>query len=67
MIGAYAHGFGFTGLIFRFVSILGERYTHGHVFDFYGALKRDPTRLHVLGDGDRRSPISTSATASTRS
>ena len=51
MIGAYAHGYGFTGLIFRFVSILGERYTHGHVFDFYRALKRDPTRLRVLGDG----------------
>ncbi len=51
MIGAYAHGFGFTGLIFRFVSILGERYTHGHVFDFYRALKKDPTRLLVLGDG----------------
>jgi UDP-glucose 4-epimerase len=51
MIGAYAHGFGFTGLVFRFVSILGERYTHGHVFDFYCALKRDPTRLRVLGDG----------------
>ena len=33
---------GFTGLVFRFVSILGERYTHGHVFDFYCALKRDP-------------------------
>jgi UDP-glucose 4-epimerase len=51
MISAYAHGFGFTGLSFRFVSILGERYTHGHVFDFYCALKRDPTRLRVLGDG----------------
>jgi UDP-glucose 4-epimerase len=51
MIGAYAHGFGFTGVIFRFVSILGERYTHGHVFDFYCALKRDPSRLRVLGDG----------------
>ncbi len=51
MIGAYAHGFGFTALVFRFVSILGERYTHGHVFDFYRALKRDPTRLRVLGDG----------------
>ena len=51
MIGAYAHGYGFTGLIFRFVSILGERYTHGHVFDFYRALKADPTRLRVLGDG----------------
>jgi UDP-glucose 4-epimerase len=51
MIGAYAHGYGFTGLVFRFVSILGERYTHGHVVDFYRALKRDPTRLKVLGDG----------------
>lgn len=51
MISAYAHGYGFTGLIFRFVSLLGERYTHGHVFDFYRALKRDPHHLRVLGDG----------------
>ena len=51
LIEAYGAGYGFTGLIFRFVSILGERYTHGHVFDFYRALKRDPTRLRVLGDG----------------
>jgi UDP-glucose 4-epimerase len=51
MIGAYAHGYGFTGLVFRFVSILGERYTHGHVYDFYRALRRDPSRLRVLGDG----------------
>jgi UDP-glucose 4-epimerase len=51
LVEAYATGYGFTGLICRFVSILGERYTHGHVFDFYRALKRDPTRLRVLGDG----------------
>jgi UDP-glucose 4-epimerase len=51
LIAAYAAGFGFTGVIFRFVSILGERYTHGHVFDFFCALKRDPSRLRVLGDG----------------
>jgi UDP-glucose 4-epimerase len=51
LIAAYAAGYGFTGVIFRFVSILGERYTHGHVFDFYRALKRDPARLRVLGDG----------------
>jgi UDP-glucose 4-epimerase len=51
LIAAYATGYGFTGLICRFVSILGERYTHGHVFDFFCALKRDPTRLRVLGDG----------------
>jgi UDP-glucose 4-epimerase len=51
LISAYAHGYGFTGLIFRFVSLLGERYTHGHVFDFYRALKEDPDHLRVLGDG----------------
>jgi UDP-glucose 4-epimerase len=51
LIAAYASGFDFTGVICRFVSVLGERYTHGHVFDFYRALKRDPTYLRVLGDG----------------
>jgi UDP-glucose 4-epimerase len=51
MIGAYAHGFGFTGVVLRFVSILGERYTHGHVYDFYCSLKRETHRLRVLGDG----------------
>jgi UDP-glucose 4-epimerase len=51
LISAYAAGYGFTGVIFRFVSILGERYTHGHVVDFYRALREDPTRLRVLGDG----------------
>ncbi len=54
MIQAYCEGFGFEGYIFRFVSILGERYTHGHVFDFYRQLWQDPTRLRVLGDGNQR-------------
>ena len=40
--------------MFRFVSILGERYTHGHVIDFYRALRADPTTLRVLGDGRQR-------------
>jgi UDP-glucose 4-epimerase len=51
MIAAYCHGFALTGVVYRFVSVLGERYTHGHVIDFYRALKRDPTRLRILGDG----------------
>lgn len=54
LLAAYAEGFGFRVLIFRFVSILGPRYTHGHVFDFYRKLRADPTRLHVLGDGRQR-------------
>ena len=54
LIQAYCEGFGFQGYIFRFVSILGERYTHGHVFDFYSALRTDPHELRILGDGHQR-------------
>ncbi len=54
LIQAYCEGFGFQGYIFRFVSILGERYTHGHVCDFYKKLRADPSRLRVLGDGRQR-------------
>jgi UDP-glucose 4-epimerase len=54
MISAYCEGFGFQAWIFRFVSVLGERYTHGHIFDFYRKLRADPTRLHVLGNGRQR-------------
>jgi UDP-glucose 4-epimerase len=54
LIAAYCGAFGMQGLIFRFVSILGERYTHGHVFDFYKQLLCHPDRLSVLGNGRQR-------------
>jgi UDP-glucose 4-epimerase len=54
LIAAYCTGFGFQGYIFRMVSILGERYTHGHVVDFYRQLRIDASRLRVLGDGGQR-------------
>ncbi len=54
LISAYAHGFGFRAYIFRFVSILGERYTHGHVFDFYAKLLANPHAIEVLGNGKQR-------------
>ena len=54
LIQAYCEGYGYEGYIFRFVSILGERYTHGHVFDFYQQLVEHPERLRVLGDGSQR-------------
>jgi UDP-glucose 4-epimerase len=53
-IQAFCEGFGMRGCIFRFVSILGERYSHGHVFDFYKALRADPTKLRILGNGKQR-------------
>jgi UDP-glucose 4-epimerase len=54
LLSAYAHGYGFRADIFRFVSMLGPRYTHGHVFDFWRKLKQDATRLEVLGDGKQQ-------------
>jgi len=54
LIHSYCEGFGFEGYVFRFVSILGERYTHGHVFDFYKQLMEHPEYLKVLGDGKQR-------------
>jgi len=51
LISSYAEARHVEGLIFRFVSILGERYSHGHVFDFIRALKKDPSTLKILGDG----------------
>jgi UDP-glucose 4-epimerase len=54
LIAAYCTGFGFQGYVFRFVSILGERYTHGHVVDFYAQLLRDSSRIRVLGNGKQR-------------
>ena len=54
MIQAYCEGFGMKAYLFRFVSILGPRYTHGHVIDFYKQLLKHPDRLDVLGDGTQR-------------
>jgi UDP-glucose 4-epimerase len=54
LISAYATGFGMRALIFRFVSILGERYTHGHVFDFFDKLRSNSHSIQVLGNGRQR-------------
>lgn len=54
MIAAYAEGYGIKARIFRFVSILGQCYSHGHIFDFMKQLAKDPNRLYILGDGSQR-------------
>jgi UDP-glucose 4-epimerase len=54
LLSAYCDSFGMQAYIFRFVSILGERYSHGHVFDFYRQLLEHPERLRILGDGSQR-------------
>jgi len=55
LLSSYAEGGQLDeAYLFRFVSILGERYTHGHVFDFYRQLLEHPGHLRVLGDGRQR-------------
>jgi UDP-glucose 4-epimerase len=54
LIAAYCEGYRFEGYAFRFVSLLGPRYPHGHVFDFVKQLVADPSRLRILGDGSQR-------------
>jgi UDP-glucose 4-epimerase len=54
LIQAYAETYGIQAWIFRFVSILGPRYSHGHVFDFFKQLSSDSSRLRVLGNGKQK-------------
>jgi UDP-glucose 4-epimerase len=54
MIQAYSEYFGITFYIFRFVSWIGERYTHGVIFDFVEKLRANTQALEVLGDGKQR-------------
>jgi UDP-glucose 4-epimerase len=54
MIQAYCEYFDMQSWIFRFVSFMGPRYTHGVIFDFMKKLRQDPETLHILGDGSQR-------------
>jgi len=54
MIQAYSEYFGITCYIFRFVSWIGERYSHGVIFDFAKKLRNNAQVLEVLGDGKQR-------------
>jgi UDP-glucose 4-epimerase len=54
LISGYCESYGFEGYAFRFVSVLGPRYPHGHVFDFVKQLLADPAKLKILGNGTQR-------------
>ena len=54
LIQAYCEYFDIRSWIFRFVSFMGPRYTHGVIFDFMRKLKDDHRKLKILGDGSQR-------------
>jgi UDP-glucose 4-epimerase len=51
IVSAFVGTYGFQAWIFRFGNVVGPRLTHGVIYDFHKALKRDPKRLKILGDG----------------
>lgn len=53
-VAAYVEGYGLNATVYRFVSILGRDYSHGHVIDFVAQLVDHPDELHILGDGKQR-------------
>jgi UDP-glucose 4-epimerase len=54
MMEAYCEYFGMRCFAYRFVSWIGERYTHGIIFDILKKLHNDPSRLPLLGDGTQK-------------
>ena len=55
-VSVYAHTFGIMTTIVRFPNVVGERVTHGILFDFLRKLAATPDRLDVLGDGRQQKP-----------
>jgi UDP-glucose 4-epimerase len=53
-IAAYASANLVSATVFRFVSVLGPRYSHGHVIDFVRQILSSPDHLTILGDGRQR-------------
>jgi UDP-glucose 4-epimerase len=56
LISAFCGTFGMKGVIFRFGNVIGERSTHGAVFDWLKQLREHPDHLTVLGDGNQSKP-----------
>jgi UDP-glucose 4-epimerase len=55
-ISTYAHLFGIAAVVLRFPNVVGERATHGVIYDFLRKLERNPHQLEVLGDGNQTKP-----------
>lgn len=55
-VSVYSHTLGLNSVVFRFPNVVGERSTHGAIYDFIEKLKKDDGVLHVLGDGRQTKP-----------
>jgi UDP-glucose 4-epimerase len=55
-ISSFAENYGFTSWIMRFPNVVGERATHGVIYDFIKKLKTNPAKLEILGNGKQKKP-----------
>jgi UDP-glucose 4-epimerase len=55
-ISAYCHNFDIKAWVCRFPNVVGDRSTHGVIYDFVKKLRRDPKNLEILGNGKQHKP-----------
>jgi UDP-glucose 4-epimerase len=55
-VSTYAHRFDLSAVVLRFPNVVGERATHGVIYDFLRKLAKNPRELEVLGDGNQTKP-----------
>jgi UDP-glucose 4-epimerase len=56
LVSAFCATFGLRGVILRFGNIVGDRTTHGAIYDFIKQLAKNSARLKVLGNGRQSKP-----------
>lgn len=55
-ISAFSSNYDIQTWIARFPNVVGERFTHGVIYDFIHKLERNPDELEVLGNGEQCKP-----------
>jgi UDP-glucose 4-epimerase len=55
-ISSFVENYNFQAWIVRFPNVVGERATHGVIYDFIKKLRKNPSKLEVLGDGEQYKP-----------
>lgn len=55
-ISSFCENYGFKAWITRFPNVVGERATHGAIYDFINKLRKNNKELEVLGNGTQIKP-----------
>lgn len=55
-ISAFSSTYNIKTWITRFPNVVGERFTHGVIYDFIHKLEKNPQELEVLGNGEQCKP-----------